>query len=106
MKVGTPKPSSVGNSVSRVIATPVSTHFDLANRALQEGKHVLVTKPLASSSEQAQQLIEQSAGKNRVLMVDHTFIYTGAVKKIKELVLFSISEDYFGVRARLGTTIG
>ena len=62
-----------------VIATPVATHFDLASKALQEGKHVLVTKPLASNSQQAEQLIEQSTRLNRVLMIDHTFIYTGAV---------------------------
>ncbi len=88
-----------------VIATPVSTHFDLANQALQEGKHVLVTKPLTSNSEQAHRLIEQSAGSNRVLMVDHTFIYTGAVKKIKELVQNGKLGDIFyydSVRINLG----
>ena len=69
-----------------VIVTPVSTHFDLAMEALRAGKHVLVTKPLASTSEQGARLIETAAEENRVLMVDHTFIYTGAVRRIKELI--------------------
>ena len=69
-----------------VIATPVSTHFELAMEALTAGKHVLVEKPLAATSEQAALLIDEAAARDRVLMVDHTFIYTGAVQKIKELV--------------------
>jgi predicted dehydrogenase len=68
------------------IATPVSTHHALAMAALQAGKHVLVEKPLAVSSAQASELIETAARADRVLMVDHTFVYTGAVQKIKELV--------------------
>jgi predicted dehydrogenase len=68
------------------IVTPVSTHFDLAIEALRAGKHVLVAKPLAASSEQAVQLIETAEERGRVLMVDHTFLYTGAVRKIKELI--------------------
>jgi predicted dehydrogenase len=68
------------------IATPVSTHYDLAMQALQAGKHVLVEKPLAATSEQAIRLIEEAERRNRVLMVDHTFVYTGAVRKIKEMV--------------------
>jgi predicted dehydrogenase len=68
------------------IATPVSTHFELAMQALRAGKHVLVEKPLATTSEQAIRLIEEAARRNLVLMVDHTFVYTGAVRKIKELV--------------------
>jgi predicted dehydrogenase len=88
-----------------VIATPVATHFDLASKALQEGKHVLVTKPLASNSQQAEQLIEQSTRLNRVLMIDHTFIYTGAVNKIRELVNKGRLGDiyyYDSVRINLG----
>lgn len=88
-----------------VIATPVATHFDLASEALQEGKHVLVTKPLASNSQQAEQLIEQSTRLNRVLMIDHTFIYTGAVNKIRELVNKGRLGDiyyYDSVRINLG----
>ena len=68
------------------IATPVSTHYDLALRALQEGKHVLVEKPLASNTEQVQHLMDLAQKRNLVLMVDHTFVYTGAVRKIRELV--------------------
>ena len=68
------------------IATPVSTHYDLALRALQEGKHVLVEKPLASNTDQVQHLMDVAQKRNRVLMVDHTFVYTGAVRKIRELV--------------------
>jgi predicted dehydrogenase len=69
-----------------VVATPVSTHFDLAMAALNAGKHVMVEKPLATSSEQGEKLIETAARVGRTLMVDHTFVYTGAVRKIKELV--------------------
>src|SRR5437660_6050630 len=69
-----------------VIMTPVSTHFDLALEALQAGKHVLVAKPIATSSEQATRLIDEAQARGLVLMVDHTFIYTGAVRRIKELV--------------------
>jgi predicted dehydrogenase len=68
------------------IATPVSTHFDLAMQALQAGKHVFVEKPLAATSEQVERLIEAAERANRVLMVDHTFVYTGAVRKIREMV--------------------
>jgi predicted dehydrogenase len=68
------------------IATPVSTHFDLAWWALQAGKHVLVEKPLTATSGQALRLIDEANRRSLVLMVDHTFIYTGAVRKIKELV--------------------
>jgi predicted dehydrogenase len=88
-----------------VIATPVATHFDLASQALQAGKHVLITKPLASNSQQAEQLIEQSTRLNRVLMIDHTFIYTGAVSKIRELVQDGKLGDiyyYDSVRINLG----
>src|SRR6266542_5762508 len=59
-----------------VIATPVSTHFDLAMRAIQAGKHLLVEKPLTTNAADAERLIEAAARRERVLMVDHTFIYT------------------------------
>jgi predicted dehydrogenase len=68
------------------IATPVSSHFDLAMQALQAGKHVFVEKPLTESSVQAQQLIEEADKRGLILHVDHTFIYTGAVRKMHELV--------------------
>ncbi len=66
-----------------VIATPVSTHFNLGMEAFEQGKHVLMEKPMTATSEQSQALIEKAERKNLVLMVDHTFIYTGAVRKIK-----------------------
>lgn len=68
-----------------VVATPVSTHFDLAMRALEAGKHVLVEKPLATSADEGRRLVEEARKRERVLMVDHTFVYTGAVRKIREL---------------------
>jgi predicted dehydrogenase len=68
------------------IVTPVSTHFELAMQALRGGKHVLVEKPLASGSEECRRLIDEADRRGRILMVDHTFIYTGAVRKIRELV--------------------
>jgi len=69
-----------------VIATPIFTHYELAKRALEAGKHVLVEKPLAPSVAQAEELAELANRHRRVLMVDHTFVYTGAVKKIRDLV--------------------
>lgn len=69
-----------------IIATPVSTHYPFARRALQSGKHVLVEKPLATSSTQALDLIELSEKQGKVLMVDHTFLYTGAVRHVKSLI--------------------
>ena len=71
---------------SIVIATPVFSHFELAKKALENNKHVLIEKPMTASSIDAQQLIDLSFKKNKVLMVDHTFLYTGAVQKMKELV--------------------
>ncbi len=68
-----------------VVATPVSTHFALAMAALRAGKHVLVEKPLASSSEQCRRLIDEADQRGLVLMVDHTFVYTSAVAKMREL---------------------
>ena len=68
------------------IATPVSSHFTLALQALQAGKHVFVEKPMTSNSEQAMRLIEEAEKRNLILMVDHTFVYGGAVRKIKEVV--------------------
>ena len=68
-----------GDGIDAVaIATPVSSHFDLAMAALGANKHVLVEKPLASTCEQALQLIDEAARRQRVLMVNHRFVYTGA----------------------------
>jgi len=68
------------------VVTPVWTHFELAKKALENGKHVFVEKPFTYSVEQGEQLIELADRKNLKIMVDHTFLFTGAVKKIKELV--------------------
>lgn len=68
------------------IATPVNTHFELAMAALKAGKHVWVEKPMTETSEQARQLIDEAQKRNLVLLVDHTFIYTGAVTKMKSLI--------------------
>jgi predicted dehydrogenase len=68
------------------VVTPVWTHFELAKAALENGKHVFVEKPFASTSHQAEQLIELAARKNLKIMVDHTFLFCGAVKKVRELV--------------------
>jgi len=68
------------------IVTPVWTHFELAKAALENGKHVFVEKPLTSNAMQAEILIELAQKKELKLMVDHTFLFTGAVKKIRELI--------------------
>ena len=88
-----------------VIATPVSTHFELGMRALAAGKHVWVEKPLAATSDQARRLRDEAAARKLVLMVDHTFVYTGAVRKIGELVRTGQLGDlyyYDSVRVNLG----
>jgi predicted dehydrogenase len=69
-----------------VIATSVFSHFGLAKKALANGKHVLIEKPMTSSAGEAAELIELAAKKGLTLMVDHTFLYTGAVQKMKELI--------------------
>jgi predicted dehydrogenase len=68
------------------IATPLSTHFSLAMKALQRGKHVLLEKPFAASSEQARQLARMAAAQRRVIMVDHTFVYNPAVVRLGEMI--------------------
>jgi predicted dehydrogenase len=68
------------------VATSVSSHFELAMAALKAGKHVLVEKPLAATSEEAARLVDEAERRNLVLMVDHTFVYSGAVRKIRELI--------------------
>lgn len=66
-----------------VISTPVFTHFELAKKCLLNDKHVLVEKPMTSSINEAEELIELAGKRKKVLMVDHTFLYTGAVQKMK-----------------------
>ncbi|MDH5537815.1 MAG: Gfo/Idh/MocA family oxidoreductase [Rhizobacter sp.] len=68
------------------IVTPVNTHFELALAALRAGKHVWVEKPMTETSDQAKQLIDEAQQRGLVLLVDHTFIYTGAVMKMAELI--------------------
>ena len=88
-----------------VIATPVSTHFELAMAALKAGKHVLVEKPLAARSDQARKLVDEAAARNLVLLVDHTFVYTDAVRKIHDLIASGhLGEIYYydAVRVNLG----
>jgi predicted dehydrogenase len=87
------------------ISTPVSTHYALALAALEAGKHVLVEKPITNTSEEALRLIDEADRRNLVLMVDHTFVYTGAVRKIRELIdKGALGEIYYydSTRANLG----
>ncbi|MBS3913191.1 MAG: Gfo/Idh/MocA family oxidoreductase [Bacteroidetes bacterium] len=69
-----------------VLATPIKTHYELAKKALENNKHVLVEKPLATSNAEVTELIEIAERMGKVLMVDHTFLYTGAVRKIRGLM--------------------
>lgn len=68
------------------IATPVSTHYELARRCLEAGRHVLVEKPLAATVHEARALVELAERLGRVLMVDHTYLFHNAVRRIKEIV--------------------
>jgi predicted dehydrogenase len=68
------------------VVTPVWTHYELAKAALENGKHVFVEKPFTCSAQQAEELIELADKKNLKIMVDHTFLFTGAVKKIRQMV--------------------
>lgn len=68
------------------IITPVWTHFELAKAALENGKHIFVEKPFTSNAGQAEELINLAARNNLKIMVDHTFLFTGAVRKIKQLL--------------------
>jgi predicted dehydrogenase len=88
-----------------VIATPVSTHYKLARLALENGKSVLVEKPLAMSRREAGELVRLARGCGRVLMVGHTFLYSAPVLKMREIVQSGEIGDIFyisSVRANLG----
>jgi predicted dehydrogenase len=87
------------------VATPVSTHFELAKKALMVGKHLWLEKPMTEKVQQAEELIELAEKKGRVMIVDHTFIYTGAVRKIKEIIDKGELGDmiyYDSIRVNLG----
>lgn len=88
-----------------VLATPASRHFEFARRALQAGKHVLVEKPLATNTADVERLIELAAARQKILMVDHTFLYTAAVRRMKQLVDAGEIGDFLyfdSVRINLG----
>lgn len=88
-----------------VVATPISTHYALGMSALAADKHVLIEKPIAASADEARRLIAEAARRRRVLMVDHTFLYTGAVRRILELVRSGVLGQihyYDSVRVNLG----
>jgi predicted dehydrogenase len=87
------------------VVTPVWTHYELAKAALENGKHVFIEKPFTSSSAQAEELIELAARKKLTIMVDHTFLFTGAVRKIRELTDIGALGDlyyYDSLRVNLG----
>jgi len=87
------------------VVTPVSSHFELAKKALENGKHVFIEKPFTQSSAQAEELIELAERKKRQIMVDHTFLFTGAVRKIRQLVEEgALGEPYYydALRVNLG----
>lgn len=77
---------TAGDIDAIAVITPVSTHFELAKKALENGKHVFVEKPFTASSAEAEQLIDLAERKNLKIMVDHTFLFTGSVKKMKQLI--------------------
>lgn len=96
----------LGDGIDAVaIATPVHAHYALAKEALLAGKHVFVEKPLASSSSQANELVEIASQKNLTLMVGHTFVYNPAVEAVREIVLSGqMGNIYYlnSTRANLG----
>jgi len=87
------------------IITPVSTHFELAKMSLMNGKHVFVEKPFTANAAQAEELIELAEKKHLKIMVDHTFIFTSTVRKIKQLIDEDVLGDiyyYDSIRVNLG----
>lgn len=88
-----------------VIATPAATHYELAKSALEAGKHVLVMKPFTTSTEHAEELIALARQKGLVCAVDHTFVYTGAVRKMHDIMHDGSMGDLYyidSVRINLG----
>jgi predicted dehydrogenase len=87
------------------VVTPVWTHYDLAKKALENGKHIFVEKPFTSESWQASELIDLAEQKRLTIMVDHTFLFTGAVRKIRQLIDDGILGElyyYDSTRVNLG----
>jgi predicted dehydrogenase len=87
------------------IATPVRAHYEMALAALEAGKHVLLEKPMTETADQAQRLIDLAERRRRTLMVDHTFVYTPTVRKLRELVASGqLGEVYYydSLRVNLG----
>lgn len=87
------------------IVTPVSTHYELARKCLENGKHVFVEKPFVATAAQAEELIALADKKKLIIMVDHTFLFTGAVQKMKELIdqkMLGTLYYYDSVRVNLG----
>jgi predicted dehydrogenase len=87
------------------IATPVSTHFELGLAALRAGKHLWLEKPMTETSQQARRLVDEAEKRQLVLIVDHTFIYTGAVAKMAEIIQASeLGRIYYydSIRVNLG----
>jgi predicted dehydrogenase len=87
------------------IVTPVATHYELARLCLENGKHVFVEKPFTATVAQAEELIDLAERKHLKIMVDHTFLFTGAVRKMKELIAERILGTlyyYDSVRVNLG----
>ncbi len=87
------------------IITPISSHFEIARTALENGKHIFVEKPFTTSAGQAEELIELAEKKKLKIMVDHTFLFTGAVRKMKELIDTDVLGELFyfdSTRVNLG----
>ncbi|MBN2031438.1 Gfo/Idh/MocA family oxidoreductase [bacterium] len=87
------------------IATPVLTHYELGKKAIENGKHIFIEKPFTSTTKQAESLIKLAEKNQRLIMVDHTFLFTGAVRKIKKIINEgSLGKLYYydSVRINLG----
>jgi predicted dehydrogenase len=78
--------TAAGDLDAVAVVTPVSTHFEIAKSALENGKHIFVEKPFTLTEQEAETLIELAEKKNLMIMVDHTFLFTGSVRKMKELI--------------------
>src|SRR5438874_1452316 len=104
----TTKPSEllISTAIDAIaVVTPVCSHFELAKAALENGKHVFIEKPFTSTTHEAEELIELAERKNLRIMVDHTFLFTGAVRKIRELIDEGVLGDlyyYDSTRVNLG----